>query len=355
VTDQRDIHVLVYGAGAVGSLLGGLLAGAGYDVTLLGRSPQIHHIRDRGLTIEFQGRQLETQPAAVSALKELSGSRFDIVLLTVRSYAVESELEHLSELLKAGGVLVSVQNGIGTDEIIGERLPDIHHIAASLTLSADISAPGAVTSSSRSGGIALAPVTAGAPTQLISGMFEIAGLHTAQLTDYRAMKWSKLLLNQMANGIPAILDWTPEQVYRDSNLFRIEQAMLRETLAVIHADSSRLVRLPGFPVPLLKWVLRLPPAIARRLLLRRVIGGRGNKLPSMLLDLHAGRSRLESDWLYGAVEDAGQRLGVPAPVNQRLNQILNGIARNQDLHTMFRDQPDRLVRNIQLATSPHHD
>jgi 2-dehydropantoate 2-reductase len=355
VTDQREIRILVYGAGAVGSLLGGLLASAGYNVTLLGRSPSIDHIQAHGLTIEFQERRRQTYPTVVSSLTKLAGHQFDIVLLTVRSYAATSAVDCLSELLATNGVLVTVQNGIGTDEIIAKHVPGIHHIAASLTLSAGIPQPGTASSRSRSGGIAVAPVSLGAPIEMISGMFKLAGLNVSQHQDYRAMKWSKLLLNQMANGIPAILDWTPEQVYRDRNVFRLEMAMLRETLDVIQADSSRLVDLPGFPVPLLKWVLQLPPGIARRLLLRRVTGGRGNKLPSMLLDLHAGRTELESDWLYGAVADTGERLRRPTPVNRRINRILNGITRNPELRAMFRDQPDRLIRNIQLAVDPGDD
>jgi 2-dehydropantoate 2-reductase len=354
VTDQREIRILVYGAGAVGSFLGGLLEDAGYNVTLLGRSLNIDHIQKHGLTVEYQGRR-QTFPTVVSFLGELARHQFDIVLLTVRSYAVESAIESLHHLLAPDGVLVTVQNGIGTDEVIAGRLPEIRHVAASLTLSAGTSEAGTVRSSSRSGGIAVAPVSHKAPSEAISGMFKLAGLEVSLHDNYRAMKWSKLLLNQMANGIPAILDWPPEHVYRDRNVFRVEMAMLRETLAVIQADSSRLIDLPGFPVPLLKWVLQLPPDIARRVLLRRVVGGRGSKLPSMMLDLHAGRSELESDWLYGAVARVGERLSVSAPVNRRINRILNGIVRNPELREMFREHPERLVRNVQLAAASNLD
>jgi ketopantoate reductase len=200
-----------------------------------------------------------------------------------------------------------------------------------------------VSSTSRSGGISLAPVSPGAPVARIAAIFNTAGIPVTTLADYRSMKWSKLLLNQMANGIPAILDWTPGQLYRDPAIFAIERVMLRETLRVIFADGSHLVSLPGFPVPLMKWVLRLPAGIARRLLLRRVERGRGAKLPSLLIDLQAGRRDIEARWLYGAVAETGQSLGIPTPVNQCVFRILEEISTTPDLRHRYQNQPQRLI------------
>jgi 2-dehydropantoate 2-reductase len=102
-------------------------------------------------------------------------------------------------------------------------------------------------------------------------------------------------------------------------------------------------------VPLLGRVLVMPPWIARRLLLRQVERGRGGKLPSLVLDLHAGRTEIEADWLYGAVARRGESLGITCPVNRRIGTILNGLTANPQLRELFRDQPDRLIRNVQLA------
>jgi 2-dehydropantoate 2-reductase len=304
-------------------------------------------IQQYGLTITLHDQRFGATPTAVSSASDLSRS-FDIVLLCVRAWAVESSLKAIPGLMNTGGTLVTLQNGFGTEEIVSHRVPGLRHVAGSLTLSADSEAPNQVTSGSNSGGIAFAPVSGNVGP--VVECFDRAGIPTRTFEDYRSMKWSKLLLNQMANGIPAILDWTPGQLYRHGAAFQVELAMLRETIRVIEADGARLVSLPGFPVPLLRWVLQLPAGIARRLLLRRVEGGRGSKLPSMLLDLRAGRSELEADWLYGAVAKVGERAGIPALVNQRINTILNGIATNSDLRETVRDRPDWLIRNVQLAS-----
>jgi 2-dehydropantoate 2-reductase len=354
VTEHPDRpRVLVFGAGAVGSFLGGILSGIGYDVTLLGRPPWIAHIQEHGLCLQLPDRRLSTHPTTVTSLEELHPP-FDIVLLSLRAFAVRSALQSLPAILAEHGVLITVQNGIGTDEIVAQHLPGIAHIAASLTMSADIAGPGMVESTSRSGGIALAPVSHGAPVEFIAAMFRTAGMSAMVHDDYRSMKWSKLLLNQMANGIPAILNWTPGAVYRDPAIFRLEQVMLRETIQVLDADGARLTSLPGFPVPLLRWVLSLPPYVARLLLLGRVLGGRGNKLPSLLLDIQSGRTETESDWLYGAIAEQGKRLNIKTPANHRINRILKGIAINSTLRQAFQDQPERLLRNVALALHEHH-
>lgn len=350
MTDRSDPRILVFGAGAVGTLLGGILAGAGYEVTLLGRGPRIEAIQQHGLTIALHDRRYRTTPTAVSSSIDLENG-YDLVLLCVRAWSVESSLEAIPGLLNRGGTLVTVQNGFGAEEIVSRQAPELRHVAASLTLSADIDAPDQVSSSSKSGGIAFAPVSGNADTGPVMECFDRADIPIGAFDDYRSMKWSKLLLNQMANGIPAILDWTPGQLYRHGAAFNVELAMLRETIRVIEADGTRLVSLPGFPVSLLRWVLQLPAALARRLLLKRVEGGRGTKLPSLVIDLRSGRTELEADWLYGAVAEAGERAGVPAPVNRRINTILNGIATNPDLRAAFRDDPDRLIRKVQLAVA----
>ena len=339
--------MLIYGAGAVGSLLGGILAGAGYAVTLLGRRQSLQAIERDGLTVQVQHRLLRTYPRVVHSFKEID-EPFDVVLLTLRAFGVESALAGIPPVLGKDGVLLSLQNGIGTEELIERELPDVYHVAGSLTLSADIPSPGLVTSSSRSGGIALAAVSPGAPVEWTAELFRGGDVPVSVHRDARSMKWSKLLLNQMANGIPAILDWTPGQLYRHPHVFQIELALLRETLRVIQADGASLVLLPGFNVPLLRWVLAMPPWIARRLLLSRVEGGRGEKLPSLLIDLRAGRRKIEARWLYGAVAECGDRLGVPAPLNRRVHRILDAIAVNPDLRAAFRNRPDRLTRNIVL-------
>jgi 2-dehydropantoate 2-reductase len=84
-----------------------------------------------------------------------------------------------------------------------------------------------------------------------------------------------------------------------------------------------VIDLPGTPVRMLAFVGgSLPPALSQPLLRPSLGKGRGAKMPSFHIDLHAGRGRSEVDFLNGAVVRAGMRSGIPTPVNQLLNQTL---------------------------------
>jgi 2-dehydropantoate 2-reductase len=74
--------------------------------------------------------------------------------------------------------------------------------------------------------------------------------------------------------------------------------------------------------------------------------GRGSKMPSLHIDLAAGRDTSEVDALNGAIVEAGQRLGISTPVNQALTTILNDLVSGQVEWSEYRQQPERLLAAI---------
>ena len=136
-----------------------------------------------------------------------------------------------------------------------------------------------------------------------------AGCPSTVARDWRAMKWSKLLTNLVANAVPALLDESATDVYADRRLFGVERSQAREALAVMQALRLSPLRLPGADVRLLALGFRAPASIARPVI-RRVVGGaRGGKAPSLLLHLRAGGGPSESPWLNGGVATGGPRGG----------------------------------------------
>ena len=163
----------------------------------------------------------------------------------------------------------------------------------------------------------------------------------------RAMKWSKMLTNLIANASSAILDMTPTQIFSDPALFRLEVRQLRETLRVMSAQSIPVVDTPGTPVRLLAFGLRyLPLPLLQPLLKRAAGGGRGAKMPSFHIDLYSGRRQSEVDYLNGAVVRAGKKWNVPTPVNQVLNETLLGLAEGSIPKDQFGHHPEALLALI---------
>jgi 2-dehydropantoate 2-reductase len=344
------MQVLVYGAGAVGSLLAASLAeshppdGDPPAVTLLGRRAHVASIRTWGVIAESaDGRMVSKAVDSVTSLDDLAAPP-DAVLLTVKAYQVPEALAALAGVLARPHVpVVVLQNGIGSEETAAGAVGADRTIAGAVTISVEVERPGVVRRHTRGGGVALAPVGAGAPVESIAALFRASVLPVRVYAEAGPMKWSKLLLNLLANASSAILDLPPAAVAGDPRLFAIERAAFLEAVRVMRALRLRPVRLPGYPVPLLVQVMAAPPAVGRIVLRRALARGRGDKMPSLWHDLERGRRNNEVTVLNGAVAREGERLGVPAPVNRTLTDILLALAEGRADRDAYRHKPGALV------------
>ncbi len=337
------MRILVYGAGAVGSLLGGKLAYGGDDVMLLGRRPHVVAVLNRGLRIIWpEGEEITVKVDAASQLSEaLAGwGRPDLVVLTVKAFDTEKSARELGALLPSSTPVVSFQNGMGNEEVLAKGLGQDRVVAGITTISVSLLEPGTVRQNSSRGGLGLAPVSSEVPEM---GEFAVrcreAGFPVRIYQNYRAMKWSKLLLNIMGNAIPALTASNPASVYMDPRLFRLERRAFLEALAVMRCQSIASVNLPGFPVRWLAVAMQhLPDPVLRLLLAGQVKGGRGKKPPSLQLDLQRGRRRTEIGWLNGAIAREGERLGLDVPINAKITELLESVASGEISHGEARRQ-----------------
>lgn len=345
ISSARREPILIYGAGAIGTLLGGRLAASGAPVTLLGRPELQQAVAANGLQVELPETIVSVTPTVVTSIEQLPEPPA-IILLAAKAYSVSAALPDLQQLAAGGAVLVSLQNGIGTEESL-LRSESIKHVCAgSFTLSVSSSRPGEVRQEPGKGGIALAPVSGDITVSRLAERFEQAGFNVMVRSDYRAMKWSKLLLNLMANAVSALSGRLPAEVYHDRVLFEVERRAFLETRAVMRVLGISPVSLPGFNVPLIARIMRLPAPLAQRLLAPRIAGGRGNKPPSLWLDIERGRTTTEIDWLNGAVARVGAELGVPTPVNARLADTIRRTMIDSELRTDLSANPRRLAHAL---------
>lgn len=339
------MHVLCYGAGAVGSLIGGHLSRSGdAQVTLLGRRAHVAAVRTWGLHLETpEGVVRCKRLDSITTLDDMR-EQPDVVILTVKAYQTADAVTQLASLLQRGVQIVTLQNGVGNEELIaGNARPD-RVTAGAVTLSVSLLRPGVVRQHTADGGVALAPVGGATSMPEFAEVLRHAGFRVETFPDYRAMKWSKLLLNMLGNATSAILDLAPPEIARHARLFGVERDAFREAVRVMHALRLEPVALPGYPVPALVRVMRGPAWVARRVVGPKLGGGRGGKMPSLWEDLERGRDRSEVEVLNGAVVREGAALRVPTPVNALLTQVLVGLAAGRRDREEFRRKPDALLR-----------
>ena len=348
------MRVAVIGAGAVGSVLAGCLSAAGHGVILVARSGPA--VPEHGsLELVGPGDQRRTVPVARLSASGALPDDLDAAVLAVKRF----------DLLTALGVLdgrpllpaVTVQNGIGAEEQVSAIRIGSPLIAASLTAAVEVGTAGEARWLNR-GGIGLAPAGAGAgaiPTanlaRALADAFRAGGMRANVLPDAAGMKWSKLIANLVGNATSALLDLDVGAIYADPALFEVERRQELEALAVMRGLGLRPHALPGADVRLLVRAFRAPAPIARPILSRILGGARGGKMPSLRLALVEGPGPTEVAWLNGAVPAAGERVGVPAPVNAGLRRLVEDAASDPDRRAWFRGRPDRLLAEL-AVTAP---
>lgn len=346
------MQILIIGGGAVGCLLAARLAASGNSVTLLARPATASAIQAGGLRlIEADGRTV-APPVRVAAAVDTAfeGSAFDLAVLAVKAYDTAEVAQSLNPFLSISTPLLSVQNGVGNEAVLADLL-SAPILAGSLTTPVEVLGPGHVRVARASHRLAVAPWRgAGQPAQ-VAALFADAGFTVQTFADGPALKWTKLLMNMLANAQPAILGCTPAEVFAQPSLGNLEVLAWREALAVIRAQGIKPVPLAGYPMALIgALVRRAPVRLVRPFLARFIVGGRGTKPPSLTFDLQPEpRGQSEVAWLNGAVAAQARKLGLRAPVNATFTEILLDLVEGRAAIDRWQRQPQRLLTAVAQA------
>lgn len=356
------LRFLTFGAGAIGTYIGGSLALAGHQVVFVEQPKAVDELRDRGLVLDLtaarRGRAADNQPPAVHRLSSaaffptlaeaLEHGPFDVAIYALKSFDTAAFLDSLGDLRSALPPVLCLSNGVDNEADLAAVLGPERVIAGTVTSSVGRRAVGDIVLERLRGvGVARPAAGSGIEAERLVAALDAAGLQARLFPSAADMKWSKMLTNLPANATAAILDMTPAEVFAHPGLFRLEMAMLREALAVMRALGIRVIDLPNVPVRALALGTRLPEFIARPLMHKAVGGGRGGKMPSFHIDLRGGRGRSEVEWLNGAVVRYGARAGVPTPVNRLLTETLLALTRAEIPLETYSRQPETFLALVE--------
>lgn len=341
---MEKLNILSVGAGAIGTYIGGSLALAGHQVTFLERPETVTSLDRIALKIEGETHTVQHPSLAGSIEEALGQGPFDAALLATKSFDTASVMEQWRPFGEQVPPIVCLQNGVENEEIIANTLGPDRVIPATVTSAVGKQAIGSITLE-RLRGIGIS--SRHALSNRLHQAFNQANLNPDLFDNPMSMKWSKLITNLVANASSAILAMTPEKIFSDPALFKVEAIQLREALAVMKALGIPVTDLPGTPVRLLASAIRsIPLPILRPILKKAVVGGRGDKMPSFYIDMQAGRKRSEVEYLNGAVVRFGEQAGVPTPVNRFLTETLIRMASGEIPRQRFDNNPQEFLENL---------
>jgi 2-dehydropantoate 2-reductase len=308
------MKILVLGAGAIGSVFGGFLAKAGHHVCLVTRHAHLEEIKKRGLIIEgIWGRHVILNMAcyeSLSALKEKERDRFDVVLLTVKSYDTESALQSLTACFPETPPIVSLQNGLGNIEKIEAYAGREKTIGGRVIFGVEFMAPGRVNVTVSADKTMLGGLPGGIDRALVEHLareLTAAGIAAEATDDINKYIWGKVLYNCALNGLATLMNVHYGVLLASDSTMEIMCQVVTEIFDVLRASGI-----------MLDW---REPEEYTELLFSTLIPRTFDHHPSMLQDI-LRHKRTEIDALNGAVVQMGREQGIDLPYNWAITKFI---------------------------------
>ncbi|HUK68686.1 MAG TPA: 2-dehydropantoate 2-reductase [Streptosporangiaceae bacterium] len=300
---------VIYGAGAIGGVIGALLRRAGHDVALIARGAHGEAIRERGLRLETPDETVTFDFEVASHPGELRYRDGDVVVLGMKTQDTAAALGALAAAAPPGIVVACAQNGIENERLALRHFAQVYGIC--VVLPASHLEPGVVRVHSApvrgALGIGRYPRGEEGIAGDIAAAFCAAGFESSPHPDVMRVKYAKLLSN-LGNAVEVVCGRS-EQAHE---VFELAQAEGRACLraAGIDADEARLA------------------AYHEVITVRPVASGRWPG-SSSLQSLERRTGTIEADYLNGEIVLVGRGHGVPVPVNALLQRLANQFAREQ--------------------------
>jgi 2-dehydropantoate 2-reductase len=302
------MKTVIMGAGAMGSLFGGLLALSGEDIWLVDRSKEhVDKIRSEGLTIEEGGNLRVIRVNATTEVTSLGNA--DLVLFFVKTYQTEKAVSDSLVLQKEGTVFLSLQNGLGNEEAICKKVDRKNVILGVTGQGATYLGPGHVRHAGW-GETQIGELQGGVSERVnrIAQMFQKGGISTRVASKIQEIIWEKLFVNVGINALTALTGMKNGQLLDYPETLRLMEALVSEAVAVAKQEG---IRIEGNPIEKVKNVATLT---------------RENR-SSMGQDIDH-RRRTEIDAINGAVVREAERLGIPVPFNQAITDLVKVIEKS---------------------------
>ena len=302
------MRIVIYGAGAVGGVIGGRLFQAGHDVTLIARGEHLRVLQERGLTLASPLGSDTLPVPAVGGPAEAGLAAGDAVVLAMKSQHTEAALADLVRAAPPGVAVVCAQNGVDNERRALRSFSDVYGV--SVMLPATHLEPGVVLSHSAglTGLLDLGRYPSGVDdtARALAEAFSEATFASEARADIMRWKYRKLLLN-LGNAVEAVCGGEA----RRGPLYGL---VMEEGAAALAAAGIDVVS-----------AAEDQERRGDHLRLRPIEGAR-REGGSSWQSLARGQGSIEADYLNGEIVLLGRLHGVPTPANELFQQLAGQFA-----------------------------
>jgi 2-dehydropantoate 2-reductase len=309
------MKIAILGAGSLGSAFGGLLALAGHEVVLINRNPDFcAQVNINGLTLNEGGVGGMSKTVHLKAIPHASvvpslSHPFDLIMVLVKSKDTEAVVRSALHWLSEHTVVMSLQNGLGHEDLIGTIVGKARVIAGKTYVGGLMTALGVVTIGIKNKETIIGELD-GKITPRVSAIgkaFSDAGLLTTVSSNIMGAMWDKILVNVATGAITGITRLVYGLMYQVPELETTACAAVSEAMTVATAKGIEL----SITEPKVAW--------------ERAGKGLPFEFKASMLQTLEKNSVTEIDYINGAVVQEGKRFGIATPVNETLVACIKGI------------------------------
>ena len=292
--DQKDI--LIIGTGALATLFAARFSKAGIQVTMLGQWEEaLKTLKATGATlIEADGTKY-SYPVQITARPKNT----KLALVLVKSWQTERAARQLTECLAPNGITVTLQNGLGNNEVLAKHLGAERVVQGVTTSGAALVAPGLV----RVAGEGLVSLKTHPRLEAFTALLTESGFQSKVVLDAASLIWSKLVINASINPLTALLNIPNGELLLRPSARELMGKLALETASVAAAQNIHL----SFEDP-----VQAVEAVALKT---------SENISSMLQDIRRGAPS-EIDAICGAIMRAGKALNVATPLNDVMVSLI---------------------------------
>jgi 2-dehydropantoate 2-reductase len=305
------MRIVVFGAGAIGGVIGARLFQHGSDVTFVARGDNYEALARNGIRLESRDESVTLQIPVVEHASALSLTPDDVVIVTVKSQDTRGALVDLAASIPSEVAIVCGQNGVENERVALRLFPNVYGMC--VMCPATHLTPGVVQafSSPVTGLLDVGRWPEGVDDRAVAlaGTLRGATFDSVARSDIARWKWGKLLLN-LGNAVQAVCG-------TDEPAPELTRRAVREGIHVLETAGVAFVG--------------REEDLARRddLLSYSSIGGTERSGGSTWQSLERGTGTIETDFLTGEIVLQGRLRGVAAPVNELLQRLANELARDR--------------------------
>jgi len=306
------MKIVIVGPGAMGCLLAAFLSKSKEEIWILDKDKErAEKLNKQGIILEGISGNLQSQVKITADPKEIGLA--DVIIICVKSYDTKEAIMRAKSIVGENTEVLTLQNGIGNVEIIGEVVGSEKVIGGVTNEGATLLGIGSIKHAGR-GETVIGRIDGKIPVQMrsIREIFNKVGFETRISRDIKGLLWSKLIINAGINALTAITRLNNGRLVEFEGTRKILREAVTEAVKIAKRKRIKLI----YDDPLAK--------------VEAVCEATASNVSSMLQDV-LRKKRTEIDFINGVIVRQAQELGIPAPVNSILVDLVKTIESSYNL------------------------